>query len=182
MDASHIITALKTQLIKDIINDEEIVEAIDSPYKNDKNWNPTYLKDSYGTRQTKFSPHIYTYNKFPETIEDAITFILVLVQIPRCFTDLSKVEPRIEFWIYSHKEHIYMENKQIPINRNDYIAELLIKKFNKHDEKFPYDFGFSYSDEGAYDKVHLFRKVEFSCKAFNKSICDINESEENNED
>lgn len=69
-----------------------------------------------------------------------------------------------------------MEDKQIAINRNDYIAELLIKKFNKNAEKLPYDFQFNHSEEGAYDKAHLYRKVEFSCKAFNYSICDSDDT------
>ena len=173
MDSSNLISILKNNIIKKIINDDEIVKVIDCKDSENLKWNPTYLNDSYNTRHSNFTPCIYTYNKFPEYIENALTFIIVLVQIPRCFTDLSKVEPRIELWIYSHKDHIYIDDKNISLNRNDYIAELLIKKFNKNDKELPYDFEFNHTEEGAYDKVHLYRKVEFKCKAFNKSKCDV---------
>lgn len=173
MDSSNIVEVLKNRIVKDIINDNEIVKAIDSPYKNNKEWSPLFLYDNLATSETVFSPHIYTYKRFPDTIEDTITFILVLVNIPRTY-DANKiwVQPNVEIWIFSHYNHMRVNNKLVKANRNDYIARLLKQKFNKKNNNIAYDFKLEADTENAYSDKFLYRKLEFKCISLNQSLCE----------
>lgn len=174
MANSSIISDLKKAIIRELINDEEIFYAIDSP-------DITSLEDA----DKLVYKHIFPYHKNPETITDTITFLTIQVHIPKTY-DRNKtwVVPRLEIWILSHDRHMKVENiPKISDNRNDYISKLLDKKFNGRDS-----FGVSKDEknnihlygkmdlvsnvEGAFSKDFLYRQMIFEMKDLNNSICD----------
>lgn len=172
MTSELIIETLKNKVASDIINDEEIVNAIDSRHSKDEDWSPIFLMDNLATSLSGYTPHIYTYKKFPETIEDVITFLIITVQIPKSF-DSNKIwaEPILEIWIFSHMDHMRVNNKAVKCNRNDYLSRLIKSRFYHYKEA--YDFKFESDIEDAYNEKFLYRKLTFTCKSLNEKLCEV---------
>ncbi len=82
------------------------------------------------------------------------------------------VSPTLEFWIYSHDQHMKIDSSIIKDNRNDYIAMLLDEKFNGSTE-----YGgigkLSLVDniEGTYNRDYLYRRLIFDTIDLNDSVC-----------
>lgn len=162
--------------MKEIINDERLFYAIDSPDITD-------IKKADRLVYT----HVFPYHKNPSTITKAITFLTIQVHIPKTY-DASNlwVVPRMEIWIITHDKHMKAENiPGVSDNRNDYISKLLDKKFNgrdtlggnKDDANNLHLYGkldLIRNVEGAYPSGDfLYRKMIFELKDLNHSLCDI---------
>lgn len=161
MANSTIIGKIKRQFIKEIIKDNDIIAAIDSP-------------DVVNSEQL-IGTHIFDYNQDPNTLNKVITFITIQVHIPENRYDNEKffVSPIIEVWIISHEKHMIVNNiPKIKENRNDYLSVLIDKKING---KFNYGIGklvLVSNIEGSFQQDYLFRKMTFRATDLNDSVCD----------
>lgn len=173
MANSSIITKMKDKVISEIINDETLFYAINSPEYKD----PNYADDLIGT-------HIFNYNQNPNTLNKAITFLTIEVDIPKTYdSNNTWVLPRLEIWIISHESCMKVDNiPKITANRNDYISQLLDLKFNGRES-----IGISpnpkenlnlygklnlVSNIGkAYSADYLYRQMIFETKDLNDSLC-----------
>ena len=166
MANSSIIKKAKNKIIKEFIKDPDIVAAINS----------STIKSNESEKL--INTHIFNYNQNPHTLNIVGTFITVQVHIPQNYyndynSSATRVKPTIEIWIISHERHMIVDNvPKITQNRNDYLSELIDKKFNKKT-------GFGYGEttllsnvEGAFQSDYLYRKMVFQCIDFNASLCE----------
>lgn len=175
MANSSIVTALKKSVIKEIIKDEDLFYAIDSPYvQAPKEADKLVYKN------------IFPYHKHPDAITDTITFLTIQVQIPKTYDRNNIwVTPRLEIWIYSHDRHMVVDNiPKISDNRNDYISKLLDRKFNgqssfgnnknsKNDLNIIGKLKLVSNIEGTFSKDFLYRQMVFEMVDLNDSLCDF---------
>lgn len=159
MANSSIIASMKDKVIKEIINDEMIVKAINASYES-----PDDL----------INTHIFRFNQNPQTINQTITFITVQVSIPKS-RDRNKtwIMPVLEIWIYSHNQHMNIRNiAGVSASRNDYLSELLDKKFNNRNDLGGYgNLQLESNVEGVFDQNFVYRRMIFETKDLNKKFC-----------
>lgn len=173
MANSSIITILKQKIKNEIVNDPLIVKVIGSPnYDNeDLDFSGEDVEDNY----------ILTWNKYPETITDTITFITLQVHINRYRKNW--VKPRLDIWIYSHNEHMTLPLNDFPgitANRNDYLSQLIDLKFNGRNTLGLNDdvinligrLELTSNTEGAYNSKFVYRHMTFETVDLNDSLCD----------
>ena len=176
MAYSEIVPKIKQTVIKKLIANDEIVNAIDSPDMKKENWIPLYLKDSEETREQGFTPHIYDYFMFPEVIDKNITFICVMVNTSGSVNNNS-LTANLTIAIFTHKNHIRIENGEITDNRNDYLSQLIDRVFNG--KSYDYDgnpislgeFKLVKNIEDSYDRRFLMRQMIFTCSDINALLC-----------
>lgn len=159
---SLIISSIKDKLIKEIINDEALFHAINSP-------DITSFEDS----DELINKHIFRYNQNPITLDKAITFLTLQVHIPQIY-DRSGVwvKSAVEIWIISHESCMIVNNiPRISADRNDYISQLLDEKFNGRSDLGSGTFQLTSNVEGAFIKDYLYRKMVFETKDLNDSMC-----------
>lgn len=174
MANSSIISRLKDKLITEIINDEELFRAIDSP-----------TIKSFDDADQLVGTHIFNYHQNPTTIREVQTFLTIQVHIPKTYDrNNTWVSPRLEIWIISHQEHMKVENvPKITANRNDYISQLLDLKFNgrreigvsknsKNNLNMFDKLALISNIEGALASDYLYRQMIFEVKDLNDSLCD----------
>ena len=173
MANSSIITDLKNAIIKEIINDEALFHAIDSPDI-----------DSVEDADSLVNENIFTYHQNPETILKSETFLTIQVHIPKTY-DRSKVlvKPELEIWIISHQKHMKVDNvPKIIDNRNDYISKLLDQKFNgrnvlggssksRNNLHLCGSLKLVSNVEGAFNSDFLYRRMIFETVDVNDSVC-----------
>ena len=117
--------------------------------------------------------HLFKYNKNPETITEAITFVTIMVHTKARDRNRTFVTPTLEIWIYSHNDHMKMDSKITKDNRNDYISMLLDDMFNGSTE-----YGgigklkLVDNSEGTYSQKFLFRRMLFETIDINDSMCE----------
>ena len=162
MANSTSISEFKERVVKAITDDDTLFYAFDA--KNCEN-----SGDLINT-------HIFKYNKNPETITEAITFITIMVHtkpVSNRKRDYTFIIPTLEIWIYSHCEHMKMDLKITKDNRNDYISMLLDDKFNGS-----YEYGgigklnLAYNEEGTFNQKFLYRRMLFETIDVNDSVCE----------
>lgn len=163
MANSKIISDIKDRIIKELIDDNEIVSIIDA--KNIPNDEADKL---IGT-------HIFRYNQNPNTLKEAGTFITILVDIVQDYYNDRFVIAQIEIGIYSHESRMNVQNPGIKDNRNDYLGILIDQKFNG---RFLSGFGemkLYDSREGSLVTDYLYRRLVFNIKDLNDSLCDFDD-------
>lgn len=171
MANSSIITDLKTKVITEIINDETLFYAINSPDINN-------FEDSAKLINT----HLFRYNQNPIVLDKSITFLTFQVHMPKTYGFNRWVKPHLEIWIISHVDCMKVDNiPKIIANRNDYISELLDVKFNGRttlglsDDPNPLklfgELSLVNNTEGSITKDYLYRQMVFETKDLNKSVC-----------
>lgn len=174
MANSSIISRMKDKLITEIINDEELFWAIDSP--NIK---------SFANADQLVGTHIFNYHQNPLTLKEVQTFLTIQMHIPKTYgTNNTWVSPRLEIWIISHQDHMKVKNiPKITANRNDYISQLLDLKFNgrreigvskkaKNNLNLFDKLDLISNIEGALASDYLYRQMIFEVKDLNDSLCD----------
>lgn len=175
MANSSLINDIKRAVISELVNDESIFYAINSP-------DITSLDEA----DKLVYSHIFPYHKNPETITKTITFLTIQVHIPKTYDKNNTwVIPRLEIWILSHDQHMKVDNiPKISDNRNDYISKLIDKKFNGRTS-----LGISNNAdnnlslygkldlvsnvEGAFSTEFLYRQMIFETKDLNNSLCEV---------
>ena len=173
MANSDIISILKKKVVSDIINDDDIVKAIDSPDMDKDGWEPIYLVDSLETLEMGFTPHIFVENQNPNIITSAITFITIQVNIPKIIDDSTPfVYPELTIYIISHNKH-RRTDKIIGINEslNDYISRLIDRKINNKKTGYGKKVRLISNIEGIYDDNFVFRQMIFRGIDINSSLC-----------
>lgn len=172
MANSSIISDIKTKVIDEIIHDEALFYAINSP---------SVLTLDDADLLTK--EHLFRYNQNPTTINKSITFLTFQVHIPRAYKDNTLVKAQLEIYIISHETCMNVKNiPKIVDDRNDYISKLLDDKFNgrsylgihtdKHKLQLYGSLDLISNTEGAYAKDYLYRRMIFETKDVNDSLCD----------
>lgn len=161
MANSSIITTLKNQVIKEIIDDETMFYAINSP-------DIKKFEDSADLLNT----HIFRYNQNPETLGKSSTFITVQTHLTQHgYGDNTWVKVTLEFIIYAHEGCMKVDN--IPKTkdaRTDLIGRILDEKFNGR------SFGYGTltcvdNTEGSLSKSYLYRRIVFQTQDINGSVC-----------
>lgn len=160
---SAIISKLKDVVIKDIINDENIFYAIDSPMHSDFE-----LSDSL------VNTHVFGYNQNPKTLEKAITFLTIQTHISDNLDREGKwVNCILEIWIISHESCMKVRNiPQITANKNDYISQLLDDKFNGRRDIGYGELVLKSNIEDMLEPSYPCRKMIFFTKDLNDSLCE----------
>lgn len=134
MANSRIIEEIKNRVIMDIIEDPEIVDAIDSPDKDTVGWSPRYMIDCPDTIEKGFTPLLFKYFKNTKMITKSITFITVIVNINGVYSNNDLFQNvSVQIQIVTNDTHMRIDNAAIPMNRNDYLSILLDNKFNGAD-------------------------------------------------
>lgn len=158
MANSTSISEFKENIIKAIAKDDDIFYAFDA--KRCENGGDL------------INTHLFRYNKNPETITEAITFVTIMVHTKARGRDATFVTPTLEIWIYSHNDHMKMDSKVTKDNRNDYMSMLLDEKFNGSTE-----YGgigtlrLVNNTEGTYNQKFLYRRLVFETVDINDSFC-----------
>lgn len=177
MANSELISDLKSAISKELINDEALFYAIDShEITNPKQANKLMYK------------HIFPYHRITETITETNTLITFQVHIREMSTwDKRWISAILEIYIYSHDQHMKVENiPKITDNRNDYIAKLLDKKFNgrssfgnnkdpKNDVRLYESLDLTINEEGVTSQGFLYRHLMFRTKDLNNNPCNRDE-------
>lgn len=173
---SKIISDLKSKVIQGLVNNDEIVKAIDSPDKDKLGWEPLFLLDTVATEEQGFKPLIFREFKNPNLITDVCTFITVIVQIPQSLTSRrNEVEVNLEIGIYSHNKHMRVDNVSgVKDNRNDYLSMLIDSMFNSRDGNYGTDIKLESNTEGAFNETFNYRRMVFSTRCVNTSNCSEN--------
>lgn len=173
MANSELISDLKSAIIKELVKDEALFYAIDSHEIQDiKEANKLIYK------------HIFPYHRINETITETSTLITLQVHIQEMSTPNKRwIIPVLEIYIYSHDQHMKVENiPKVSDNRNDYISKLLDKKFNgrsslgdnkdpKNDIHLYGSLDLTLNEEGATQQGFLYRHMIFKTKDLNNSPC-----------
>jgi hypothetical protein len=161
MANSSLISSLKDKVIKTIINNDAIVTAIGATDCNA----PSDLVNT----------HIFRYNKNPKTITTTMTFITVMVHTNKRDSNGTYITPTLEIWIYSHNDHMDLEENEIPgitDDRNDYISKLLDLQFNGQTIPGVYNqLILNSNTEGTYNDNFLYRRMIFTTIDVNNSFC-----------
>lgn len=176
MANSRIVNELKSRLLKDIINNEDIVCAIDSPDKDNPNWDSSCMIDTPSNRKEGFTPLLFNHIKNASTIDKTISFICTEVQLGSVYTSSKWATVKLEVWIFSHNDHMRIENiPKVNANRNDYIAELIDDMVNNKYDIFD-TFKLISSVGGQYNDKFHYRKLIFEGKDINYNMCSEEES------
>lgn len=124
MPNSSCIIAWKNQIMSDLSNDDNVIEALNL----DKDENPEDLV------WKRLFPHYY----IPDVQESVKTYILVEIdiieqRISRYGNKTANIysHPQITFRILSHQKDMQMKKQGLSATRIDYIGYLIDKKYNK---------------------------------------------------
>ena len=172
MANSRIISELKSKVTKEIINDEEIVKAIDPPEISNDDWEEIYMVNSYDTTSRGFTPVIYRERQNPNLIKKTMTFITIEVNIPENYNTPEEFKyPQLTIMIVSHNKHNVITNiPGVVDNRNDYLSILLDEKFNGVTAGIG-SLKLISNTEGIYDDTFVYRRLVFKGIDLNDSIC-----------
>lgn len=166
MAYSSATTEMKQEAVKQLLNCDMFVDALDAVDIEDK----SDLVDT----------HIFTYPINPDFIHEPITFVNVTVQVPKIYSGNSDTwcHPVIEFRIVSHINHMKMDKKfKTGANRNDFISQIIDHLFN-NEKSSQKNFGFFgqliaiRNEEGIYNKDWVYRYIAFETTDMNRSMCE----------
>lgn len=116
--------------------------------------------------------HILTYNKIPETVEEVATYMTVMVHTKSRDRNGTFITPTLEFYIYTHYEHMKMDRKITKDNRCDYLSMLIDDMFNGSTEYGGIgQLKLTLNAEGTFNKDFLFRHLIFETIDLNNSMC-----------
>ncbi len=116
--------------------------------------------------------HVLTYNKVPDTVKEVSTYMTIMVHTKARDRNGTFITPTLEFYIYSHYEHMKMDRKITKDNRCDYLSMLIEDMFNGST-----NYGGAgelktiLNTEGAYNKDFLYRHLIFETIDINKPMC-----------
>lgn len=160
MANSSIIGNAKNKIVREFINDKDIVAAIE----------PINIT----SKEELINKYIFNFHQNPDTINDSMTFVTVQVHIPVQYdrTDIF-VNSTVEIWIISHEEHMKVTNvPKVTENRNDYLSKLIDNKLNGSSLFGIGTLKLCGNIEGSYQKNWLYRQMVFQVTDINNSLCD----------
>ena len=166
MANSSIIGKIKNKIVRDLINDPDIVAAIDCQI------------DGVEDNEDLINRVIFDFNQNPYTLRDVQTFITIQVHIPEdrgFYSNSDKrvyVKPTIEIWITSHEDHMRVKNiPKIIQNRNDYLSTLIDRRLNGRSDFGIGEIELKSNVETSYEQNYLVRVMIFETKDLNNSLC-----------
>lgn len=161
MANSSFVADVKNKIIRELIRDNSILVALDSPELS-----PT-------TPEKYVNQYIFNYHQNPYTQKLVSTFITVQIHIPRSYdANRTFVAPIVEIWIISHERHMAVnEIPKVTANRNDYLSILIDEKLNGKDGFGIGKLKLRSNIEGAFQQDYLYRKMEFEGTDLNDSMC-----------
>lgn len=173
MANSRIISELKNKVTKMIINDEELIKAIDPPDYTNDDWEEIYMINSVETEKAGYKPVIYREHQNPNMITETMTFLTIEVDIPENYNTPEFFKyPQLEIWIVSHNKHNRIDNiPGVRDNRNDYISILLDEKFNGESAGIG-SLKLVSNTAGIYDDKFIYRRLVFQGIDLSDSICE----------
>lgn len=159
MANSEIVSKIKDRIIKDMINNDTLVAAIDATECEE----PSDLVNS----------HIFRYNQNPNTVQTSTTLITIMVHTRSRDKQERFVTPTIELWIYSTNSHMNVTNiPGITDNRNDYISRIIDDMLNGESKYGGFgELRLAINEEGVLNKDFLYRRMVFSTIDLNDSMC-----------
>lgn len=165
MANSTIIDKIKNEVIKKIISDRDIFEAIDSEYVND-----------FEESEELIYKNVFNYNQVPDEKTGNVTYITVQVHIPQNFAKSDDehvfVKPTLEIRIVSHQRHMPLVINGRCTNRNDYISELLDAKLNNQNFAGLGNIRLVSNVESSIQENYLGRVMVFQTMDLNFSMCE----------
>lgn len=153
----------KNQILSDLQNDDEIIEAL----------NIHDDEDSENLVWNRLFPHYY----IPDTQEVVKTYILVEidVQSSRNRYEPTKYDlyayPTITFYVLSHQKDMQMKMTGISATRTDYISTLLDKKYNGKNGFGLGRLQLTSNIAGSLNDTFRFRQLVFQAVDFNNELC-----------
>lgn len=161
MANSLIVTQVKNAVVKDMLNDEEIIKALDAEEITD-------VEDLYGT-------HIFDYNYNKNTLQTSGTFITIQVNLPQPYrweASSIMIKAKLEIWIVSHVDHMKLKNiPKVKGNRNDYLSQLIDAKYNGTERFGVGECELISNEEMIYQPDYVYRRLIFGIPNVNKSLC-----------
>jgi len=159
MSNSSVIGEAKNKIIREFINDDAIIKAI----------NPTHLD----CNEELVNKYIFNFHQNPTTVNDVKTFVTIQVHIPRQYSGSNiLVDSNVEIWILSHEAHMKVSNiSKVTENRNDYLSKLIDNKLNGTSLFGIGKLKLKSNIEGSYQKDWLYRQMVFEVAEINDSLC-----------
>lgn len=159
MANSSIVGEAKNKIIREFINDDAIIKAIE----------PVDLDSD----EELVNKYIFNFHQNPTTINDVKTFITIQVHIPRQYAGSNiLVDSNVEIWIISHEDHMKVSNvPKVTENRNDYLSKLIDNKLNGTSLFGVGKLKLKSNVEGSYQKNWLYRQMIFEVAEINNSLC-----------
>lgn len=163
MANSSVIQKVKNIIIKELVNDEEFLKALNPPKEVDDD-------EILGT-------YLFDYHQNPLTIKDAQTFVTIQVHIPESrYPDKTFYKPILEVWIYSHYTKMKVDNvPKIKCNRNDYISQILDRLINGRTDLGIGKAVLKSNIEGTFQADYLYRVMTFELTDINQSQCGVDD-------
>lgn len=164
MASSRSIIRWKSQIMSDLQNDDEIIQAL--------GLNPD--EDADDLVYTRLFPHYY----IPFTQEAVKTYILIEIDIPQVRTKYNSgssifAKPQITFTVLSHQSDMRMNMPGVSAVRTDYIAALIDEKYNGKS-------GFGFKDlkvlsniSGSISSMYRYRQIVFEGVDLSEEICEV---------
>ena len=149
------ITKYKNSIISDLINNQEIVDAIDS-------------EDS----ENLIYQNIFPYQYVPDLADKVITYITMTVDIPTVSKNAIWAYPRLTLYVISHQNHMKLDLPSISTTRNDYISGLIDEMLNGSDK---YGYGrleLLSNIESSLNSTFKYRQLVFKTVDLNKGMCE----------
>lgn len=163
MPNSSFIRITKTQIMSDLQNDDEIIEALGL----------NEGEDAEDLIKNRFFGFLYV----PKTQEEVKTYVLVEIYLPEQRQRYGQsshnlVYPLIQFRVLAHQDDMDLDLAGLSAVRTDYIAELIDRKYNGKD-----GFGLKQLEvieniAGSLDTTYKYRDIIFKAADFNDSYCE----------
>ena len=157
------ISKYKNSLMKEIFENQTIVDAIDSQSEN-------YVK---GENDTLIDENIFPYLRIPETQRDADCFVLMEVDVTnvnrhnKIYSDI-----RITLWVMCHQERMKIRLPQGSATRTDFIGEQLIEMLNGKERYGVSSLELVSSRGIVFNDKWQYREVVFKGFDLNREVCE----------
>lgn len=163
MANSSCVSDWKNQIMADLQNDNEIIEAL-GLNKNE---------DSDDLIYNRLFPHYF----IPTTQEEVKTYIMIEIDIQsnRSRYELARLDiysyPTITFTVLSHQDNMKLNLPGISATRIDYLSELIDRKYNGASGFGIGEIQLTSNIAGNLNDKYRFRQLIFQAVDFNDSLC-----------
>ena len=127
MAKSEIIDKLKARIVKKIINNQDIIDAIDSPDASKDGFDGSCITNTPANKESGWQPHLFTFIRYPDVLTETVTWIGLEVNIVGDYNrNKSWKQVEVVVDIFSHVDHMRIDNiNNVTANRNDYLSVLI---------------------------------------------------------
>jgi len=164
MPNSNCVRIWKNQILSDLQNDNEIINAL-GLYSDEDPDDLVY---------NRLFPHYY----IPDVQKEVKTYIMVEIDIRqnqnRFQSNVSDVYsyPTIIFTVMSHQDHMQLNLAGISATRTDYLAELIDEKYNGAQGFGIGEIRLLSNIANSLNDTYRYRQLVFQALDFNDNLCD----------